>query len=168
MNCVDRCMICLYGPPVFWNDKTTIVWNDILQLALHCLTLKYPYIEHFSLSKIIYPYVEAHWDLLYLKDKVLSRSSKTTAKMTLSRFSYIYCNGYDSGHKRGTWALLINYNGYIELPFNCFNGNFPCDILTFEDIDIGIDLTVNKHSIKSITNSENIDIKPNLTYSYTF
>ena len=81
---------------------------------------------------------------------------------------HIYCNGYDSGCKRGTWSLLINYNGYIELPFNCFNSNFPCDILTFEDIDIGNDLTINKHSIKSIINSENIDIKPNLTYSYTF
>ena len=84
--------------------------------------------------------------------------------MTLSRFSNIYRNGYVNGCKRGTWALLINYNGYIELPPNRIDINpnidFPCDMLVFENIDVENDPTINKFSIESIINSENIKIKP--------
>jgi len=124
------CMLCKYGPPrEFKSNNPT--WADILKVVLFSLGDLYPKKQYFSLRYDIYQFIEDHWDFLECgKDK--NSSWRQTVKMTLSRYSKLFENGYPSLQKRGFWKLR---EGIKPPPF-------PQNLTNMRDIKCSFNKTV--------------------------
>jgi len=81
----------------------------------------YPKKQYFSLRYDIYQFIEDHWEFLECgKDK--NSSWRQTVKMTLSRYSKLFENGYPKLQKRGFWKLR---EGIKPSPLPLTHGSIP-------------------------------------------
>eukprot|EP01129_Flabellula_baltica_P011927 TRINITY_DN530_c0_g1_i1.p1 TRINITY_DN530_c0_g1~~TRINITY_DN530_c0_g1_i1.p1 ORF type:complete len:377 (-),score=60.46 TRINITY_DN530_c0_g1_i1:708-1808(-) len=107
---LGKCVICLYGPPPEFDDvKPT--WSMILQVVLYALRCLYPDTPYYSLHEHINSYLVDHWELIKCQ-KSKDSSWMQTVKMTLSRYSLIFENGYEEMTTRGYWRLKNHIDPY--------------------------------------------------------
>lgn len=62
LACDNNCLLCERGTPSILEASST--WSDTAQVILFCLHNSKPHVKFFNLKSDIYPFVDAHYDLL--------------------------------------------------------------------------------------------------------